>query len=176
MEKNYYRANGEIATALNVAADKAQKNQDARWEYSKRMGAKGPYMHDRGIVGLSFKASEDIPDGWKKDKDDGYYVIAVPDKRKKAGKLAAKEMADHGPLWELGDFYRLVEMSHYGIYDGRGMMLGNPGAHKIGDEWFVSIHAGEHLKDWKKPDDLKQIKTSEYWAAKEAQQEAKKPE
>ena len=151
MERRYYIAAGESLRLLEAWHDAQLEVMNRRRAFLERLGSNLNYMENGGhmvSVGFDSNPGED----WRSTFDAGYYR---PNKRRKAGKEIAKEMAG----LKRSDSFQMP--GYQWVIEANGIHYLN--RQKIGDKWIITVPV---KSDFVPPDAIP-IKASEYWRMKE---------
>lgn len=141
------------------------KERDDAWEklraFGAKFGATGYYGTERGISSVEIETGE-CPDGWRPVK--GMWRYFTPRATTKEGKELKKEMRALG----VPNSGRLEELlgAGWGAYIV-GLTIYHVGLEKVGDALILTVPNCN--KKWPTDDPgCIPLKTSEYWALKEA--------
>jgi hypothetical protein len=165
LEYDYYivEGDGPVRTAIETWRDACRKFHEHKMAVLAKFKGSALYAGDF-IVGVFYEAPALVPAGFmhKADHPDGVYA---PDKRTTPGKEIAKELraVTMPTIHDLGRWAK-----------GHPIMSGSfmcwPTFEQIGDTfvWLVPLDPSGEERAQEDTTGLRIIKTSEYWALKEA--------
>ncbi len=181
MEKYAIFTAPEGTIAHKAAEDIGHKRvhaQMARREFTKLHGAECLYGSDHCLTGIIFTEGAELPLGWRKKTDVAEGVLAIPDKKKPAGKRIHTEMRALPRLPNHEEFTNAIGgnmvFTHnalmwcwYARYNGTLFVM-------------TPIHAGDDncdenakLDKFVTPVGCERVPLSVFYAAKEAHEAAK---
>lgn len=169
----YYIVKGE--GPAKAAIDQYNQEYLAYMDHVKKIGdkygAKQIYQGPYGIIGLLFDNKDNVPAGLMHKKNNPENVYST-NKATKAGKTLAKEFAAVVRP-NIHTISRIVKANPVMVEDHRsrtGVALCWPCFEVIGDTyvWVIPVQPSGDLPVMEDLTGLCEIKTSEYWAMKEA--------
>jgi hypothetical protein len=121
-------------------------------------------FRDTEVTGVEYPEGEDIPVGWKRNRD--LSTAITPDKRRAAGKRAAARLAE---VTMPNPRHAMPGEMPGACFAGTGMALMRPGIARHGDAVYVtwSRELEQPTADNLDPAVWERVKLSEYYAAKE---------
>lgn len=174
-ETDYYIARGRSLEAVERYQKDALAHRENARTLQTELGATGLFEIENRVVGFAFDRAAELPVGLRWDKNHGHRGMAVPDRRLKEGKDIQKRMdsptcpsAWDFNHWVLGDRSMYILGPHP---NGHSSSIGIVGFEKLGDDWVLRVPVPD-TGSAPVPLDAEPMKRSEYWARKEAQQEA----
>lgn len=167
-DRIYYRVNGGEALAIieTFCADQ-QAVADSWRAFAAKHGAK-LYRHDLSLRGLIFDG--DPPEGWFPAVVFPSNVC-VPNRRTKLGREIAENLSSLPRKLSGRDLAARLGGGE-ALLRAAGKLMW-PGFEKIGNAYVLSMPIDEDGSHCAPPPDCTQLKMSEYWALKEAVEEAK---
>lgn len=170
MEYKYWIAGGNSLEAVRSIQADRKAGYKARLDYAKSLGAVGMYGSDSSFGCFYFKDGT-APPGWRKstrvDRDEEKLADAyVPDKRLKAGKAIGKQIYGN-KTYHIPDGMDFSSRIGFNVFI-REMAMHYASFETVGE--VVVLHVPiDPEKPAFVPPDAAPLKTSEYWALKEAQ-------
>lgn len=167
----YFRAVGKSLEVVEKYRTDTQAAHNHWWAVARDLGATGLMASVDRLFGFVFEGDPGAAHKktLRRVKDAGT-VYWAPNKRYKAGKELAKRLEEvrcphSGSLTRqlVGDPFAYVNMGESG--PGGSIRFRMIGFHVIGDETILTVPAGGPT-----PPDAVRIKTSEYWALREAEE------
>jgi hypothetical protein len=163
VERKYFVAAGKSLEAVARFFADRKAAGEARWEFVQKMGAKGGWGNDLSFIGLVIDPTAPVPEGWRESERSTEHRVIIPDQRRKAGKLARREMDDKRFL--IPDYSAMGDYIGGDWVHAAGMMHFTT-VEKIGEEFVIAVPV-ETDGTFHQPEDARPIKQSEYWLMKE---------
>jgi len=171
MEKRFYKADAEGLAILDAHSDKVDAYADDMVTLGEEVGAPDNrclYNGDGAFIGFFFGPT--APVGWIKARGhDGYYT---PSKRRKEMEPVRKRMAGEwrfgGPKPDIAD--DMLGMHGFVSWDEDGILYARIMYGMVGDTMIVVTADHPNIPD---PKGCTRIKTSEFYALKEAADEVR---
>lgn len=174
-ETDYYIAKGRSLEAVERYQKEALAHRENGRALQTQLDAQGIFEIGNQVVGFAYDRNCDLPKGLRWDKKNGHRGMAVPDRRLKEGKAIQKRLESPAcpsswdfNHWILGDKAMYVLGPHP---NGHSSSIGIVGFEHLGGDWVLKVPVPDKGKA-PAPIDAEPMKRSEYWARKEAQQEA----
>lgn len=172
----YFTASPEAAEVIETYFKEVEEAQKQTLALKERMGAKGFYHRGSRVVGLMFEEGEEPTDPKLMRRDREIPDMWVPAARYKKGKALRDELAEckAGP-----DGFTLTSRLFEGPFvlirpnaRGHGMVSPSVGIEKLNDQWVICVPWHKDPETCPVPMGSAPMKRSEFWALKEAEEEA----